>query len=162
MPSLRKLRFQIYKFYTNKSWHLNCWHFHAFALAPLYPQSHEWMSIIFVCKKRKWWIGKAGRGKGSLRGVAVGLIPLLVNLSSGGTPWKCNTSDGITESPSISPSLFFFLIPVASCCFVRDDVGEPANKSGASRKMPLRTNRPRQTETHTRRKTITPTAWKDH
>lgn len=36
-------------------------------------------------------------------------------------------SKGITVSPSVSQSFFFF-IPAASHCFVRDDIGEPANK----------------------------------
>lgn len=35
-------------------------------------------------------------------------------------------SEGITVSPSVSPSSF--KIPVAAPCCVRDDVGEPGNE----------------------------------
>lgn len=38
--------FQIHMFNANRSWHSNCWCFHALAFAPLYPRRREWRSSV--------------------------------------------------------------------------------------------------------------------
>ena len=84
--SLQTGIFRWTSFYSNKSWHLNWWHFAAaFIICTM-----TWVNQRSVCLWEEDMIDyrRAGRGGRSLWGVAVGLMPLLVSLCVNATTRK--------------------------------------------------------------------------